>query len=209
MTFWEPEVKPDPEERGESYPLEPSIRDTETWLDWQACQLDMPCWWTELTVIPGVEDPWKLACKIWSSFSIPVVRSRVFLGQGYTTPPAPTCLTQNVFLPDELSYQDMQQQPSILTVAYAQGLQYWEEILNPPVDPDFCPLARSVLELREMVKEHMVFSKKDVIQGLGRINLRNMSSGPKPPQMTLEGGFKLCWSLGGMCHYTPIIWIHP
>ena len=90
-----------------NYPLEPSIKDVETWLDWQACQMDMPYWWTELTAIPGVEDPWKLAWKIHASFSIPAVRSKVFPGQGYTVPPAPKCLTQNVFLPDELSYQDM------------------------------------------------------------------------------------------------------
>ena len=88
------------------YPLEPSIVDVETWLDWQACQLDMPCWWTELTAIPGVEDPWKLIQQIWAS-SIPEVRSRVFPGQDYTAPPAPKCLTCNVFLPDELSYQDV------------------------------------------------------------------------------------------------------
>ena len=31
-------------ESRESYPSEPSIRDIETWLDWWAHQLDMPCW---------------------------------------------------------------------------------------------------------------------------------------------------------------------
>ena len=103
MTFWEPEVELDPEEGGENYPLEPSIMDVKIWLDWQACQLDMSCWWRELTAIPGVEDPWKLTQKIWASFSIPEVRSRVFLGQDYTAPPAPKCLTQNMFLLDELS----------------------------------------------------------------------------------------------------------
>ena len=107
MTFWEPEVEPDPKEGGENYPLEPSIVDVETWLDWQAHQLDTPCWWMELTAILGVEDPWKLAQKIWASFLIPKVRSRVFLGQDYTAPPAPKCLTQNMFLLDELLYQDV------------------------------------------------------------------------------------------------------
>ena len=93
--------------------------DVETWLDWQACQLDMPCCWTELTAIPGVEHPQKLIWKIWASFSIPEVRSRVFLGQDYAAPPAPKCLIENVILPDELSYKDVQQQPVLLTVAYA------------------------------------------------------------------------------------------
>ena len=64
MTFQEPEVEPDPEDSGESYPPEPFINDIETWLDWQACQLDMPCWWMELKAIPGVEDPQKLTQKI-------------------------------------------------------------------------------------------------------------------------------------------------
>ena len=51
-----PVAYPNAESRG-NYPLEPSIKDVETWLDWQACQLDMPCCWMELTTIPGVEDP--------------------------------------------------------------------------------------------------------------------------------------------------------
>ena len=60
---------------------------------------------------------------------------------------APKCLTWNMFLLDELSYQDVQQQPFLLTVAYAQGLQYWAEKLNLPEDPDFCHLARSVIRV--------------------------------------------------------------
>ena len=81
--------------------------DVETWLDWQAHQLDMPCWWMELTAILGVEDPQKLAKKIWDFFLIPEVRSRVFPGQDYSAPSAPKCLTQNVLLMDELLYQDV------------------------------------------------------------------------------------------------------
>ena len=137
----------------------------------------------ELTAIPGVEDLQKLAWKICTSFSIPAVRSKVFLGQGYTAPPAPKCLTQSVFLLDQLYYHDVQQQPFLLTVAYAQGLQYWAERLNPPVDLAFHPLARGVLELRERVKEHVVFSKQDVIQGLGRIDPGTTSQWP---QLTSE-----------------------
>ena len=34
----------DAESRG-NYLSEPSIKDVETWLDWQACQMDMPYWW--------------------------------------------------------------------------------------------------------------------------------------------------------------------
>ena len=129
--------------------------------------------------MPGLEDPRKLAQKIQASFSIPEVRSRVFPGQGYMAPPASKCLTQNVFLPDELSYQDVWQQPFPLTVAYAQGLLYWVERLNLPVDPDFHPLVRSVIELRERVKEHVVFSKQDIVQGLERIDPGTTSQWPQ------------------------------
>ena len=107
MTFQEPEVELDPKGGEKNCPMEPSILDIETWLDWQAHQLSTPCWWEELRAIPGVKDPWKLACKIWASFSIPEVNSRTFLGQDYTAFPTPRCLNQNAFLPDELSYQDV------------------------------------------------------------------------------------------------------
>ena len=150
------------------------------WLDWQACQLSTPCWWEELSAILGVKDPQKLTCKIWASFSIPKVRSRTFPGQDYTAPPTPRCLNWNVFLPDELSYQNMQQQLFLLTVAYARGLQYWAEKLNPPESPDFCPLAGSVIELREAVREHVVFTNWDLLWDLGRVNLGATNQWPQP-----------------------------
>ena len=49
--------------RWEGYLPEPSIRNIEVWLDWQAHQLDMPHWWVELTAIPNVENPKRLAQK--------------------------------------------------------------------------------------------------------------------------------------------------
>ena len=56
----------------------------------------------------------------------------------------------------------------------------WAERLNPPDDPDFCPLARGVLELRERVKEHVVFTKWDIIKGLVRVNPGATSQWPQP-----------------------------
>ena len=114
-----------------------------------------PAWWPELIAIPGVNDPQKLAHKIWASFYIPEVRMRTSLEQEYTAPPTPKCLNRNAFLPDELSYQDIWQQLVLLMVAYARSLQYWAEKLNPPKSPDLCPLAGSVVELRETVQEHV------------------------------------------------------
>ena len=74
---------------------------------------------------------------------------------GFHCAPTPKCLNRNAFLPDDLSYQDIWQQPFFLTVAYARGLQYWAEKLNLPDGSNFCPLVGSVIELQEMVKEHV------------------------------------------------------
>ena len=179
MTFWEPEVKPDPKGEDEDYPPEPSILDVKTWLDWQACQLSTPCWWWELKAIPSMKDLQKLAHKIWASFLIPKVRSRAFPGQDFTAPPAPKCLNRNAFLPNDLLYQDVWQQPFLLTVAYARGLQYWVEKLNLPEGSNFCLLAGSVIELREMVKEHVVFTNWDHLRDLGRVDPRAMNQWPQ------------------------------
>ena len=94
--------------------------------------------------------------------------------------PTPKCLNQNAFLPDELSHQDMQQQPFLLTVTYATGLQYWVEKLNLLESPDFRPLVGSVIELREMVREHVMFTNWDLLQGLGRVNPGATSQWPQP-----------------------------
>ena len=104
---------------------------------------------------------------------------RASLNQQCTMPPAPKCLNRNAFIPDELSYQDIHQQLTLLMVTYARGLQYWAEKLNPQRSPDLCPLVGSVLELREAMQEHVTFNHWDVVQGLGAIHLGSMSWWPQ------------------------------
>ena len=151
-------------------------------MEWQAKQLGTPAWWPELKAIPGVTDYQKLACKMGASFHIPEVRMRASIGQEYTATPAPKCLSRNAFLPDELSYQEVWQQLTLLTVAYARGLQYWAENHNLPRSPDLCPLAGSTVELRETLQEHATFNHWNVVQGLGVIHLGSTS---RWPQITL------------------------
>ena len=138
-----------------------------------------PAWWSGFKAIPEVKDLQKLTCKIWASFYIPEVRMRASLEQGYTVPPVPKCLNGNAFLLDELSYQDVWQQPTLLTVAYARGLQYWVEKLNLPRSLNLHPLAGSVVELRETVQEYVTFDQWDVVQGLGVIHLGSTSQWPQ------------------------------
>ena len=72
------------------------------------------------------------------------------------------------------------------------------EKLNLPEDPDFYPLVRSVIELRERVKEHDIFTKWDIIQGLGRVN-------PGPTSQWLQTIPNWLWKSGSttviMCHH--------
>ena len=95
----------------QGFPPEPSIKDFEQWLEWQACQLDTSHWWEELTAILGAEDIKKLVQKIHTSFNIPAVWYKVLRSQGYTAPPAPKCLKRGMFLLDDQPYQDIQLKP--------------------------------------------------------------------------------------------------
>ena len=94
VTFREPEVEMNSKGGTEDNSLEPSVSDVETWLEWEAHHLGMLAWWSELTAILGVEDPRKLAHKIWASFSILKVRMRAFLGQRYTVTLLPNASTE-------------------------------------------------------------------------------------------------------------------
>ena len=83
---------------------------------------------------------------------------RTLLEPGYTVPPAPRSLDRNAFLPDDLSYQDMQERLALLMIAYVRSLQYWAEKHSPPRSQNLHPLAESVVELREAVKECITFN---------------------------------------------------
>ena len=146
------------ERDAKDYSTEPSVSDVETWLEWQAKQLGTPTWWIELQTIPGVRKPWKLVWKIRASFYIPEVRMRTLLEPGYTAPPAPRSLDRNAFLPDDLSYQDMWQKLALLMMVYTKSLQYWVEKQSLLTSQNLHPLAESVVELWEMVKEYVTLN---------------------------------------------------
>ena len=98
--------------------VELTTEDLETWLEHQAGQLGTPTWWRELEAVPDIENPHKFARKIWASFYVPEVQSRMNPGQPFSTPPAPRNLNRGAFYPKGLKYQDVRQQPILLTVAY-------------------------------------------------------------------------------------------
>ena len=126
--------------------VELTTEDLETWLEHQAEQLGIPTWWRELEDIPDIEDPHKFARKIWASFYIPKVRSRMNPGQPFSTPLSPRNLNRGAFYPKGLKYQDVRQRPILLTVAYCQCLQHWVEERDLPINAEARPLVQNVRE---------------------------------------------------------------
>ena len=102
-------------------------------------QLGTPTWWEELGVILGIKDQCKFAQKIRASFYILEVWIRASPEQGFTAPLAPQSLNRSAFLPEKLAYQDVQQHPALLTIAYAWSLQYWVEKHNLHKEPRLLP----------------------------------------------------------------------
>ena len=152
-------------DRGDS-PTEPSINDLELWLEHQVEQLGTSTWWGELEAIPGVMDPHRFAQKICASFYVPEVWSRMSLGQEYSAPLAPRSLNRGAFLLEKLKYQDVRQQPALLTIVYCQCLQHWAEKCSLPKSPDCRPLAESVRELSQAMWEFINITKGDILEGL-------------------------------------------
>ena len=137
VTVNDPKDEKDPAREEEGCSMEPSIGDLEMWLEFQAGQLGTPTWWEELGAMPGIKDWCKFTWKIRASFYILEVWMRAYPEQGYTAPPAPQSLNRSAFLPERLTYQDVWQQPALLTLAYAQSLQYWAEKHNLLRNPNF------------------------------------------------------------------------
>ena len=179
VIFQEPVVEWSSGRNLKDHMMEPPVSNVETWVEWQAKQLGTPAWWPDLKAMPGVKDLQKLAHKIRVSFYIPKVRMRASLDQQYTVPPVPKCLSRSAFILDELSYQNVHQQTTLLMSTYARGLQYWAEKFNLPRSADLCPLVGSIVELREAMREHVTFSHRDVVQGLGAIHLESTSQWPQ------------------------------
>ena len=147
----------------------PLIKNYDLWLGWWAHQLGTSHWWEKLTTIPKAGDIKTLAQKICTSFEVPAVQCRALRNQDYTAPLAPKCLRRGMFLPNNLSYQDVWQKPQLLTLAYVQALQYWAEEANPLAHSEPHPLEMSVKELRQHIGRYITFSESDIFEGLGNV----------------------------------------
>ena len=166
VSFHSPDEVRDPMKEEASCWTEPSVDDLETWLEFQAGQLGTPMWWEELGAVPGIEDRHKFVWKIRAFFYVLEIWLRASPEQGYTAPPAPWILDRGAFHLEKFTYQDVRQQPVLLTIAYARCLQHWAEKQNLPRNLDFCPWVEWMRELWQTMQEFVNITYWDVMQGL-------------------------------------------
>ena len=181
VSFHDPENE-DSAAEGKNPLAKPSMNDLEMWLEYQAEQIGTPMWWRELETVPGITNRWKFAQKIRASFYVLEVWSRMFPEEGYSAPPGPQSLNRGAYLPDNLTYQDVRQQPTLLTVGYCPCLQHWVEKCILPGNPDFCPLAKSMRELRQAIHEFTNITQEDVMKGL---EMEEPEGGHQPSPTTI------------------------
>ena len=182
VSFHDPKDEKDPIKKEASCSMEPSIDDLEMWLEFQAEQLGTPTWWKELGAMPGIEDWCKFAQEIRPSFYVLEVWLRASPEWGYTTPLTLQSLNRSAFLLERLTYQDLRQQPALLTIAYTWCLQHWVEKRNLPKNQDFWPWAESVRELQQTVQEFVDINYQDVMWGL---EMEKPETSHPQPKMTI------------------------
>ena len=117
---------------------EPPIGELQRWVTWRAQTYKTPSWWQELTMVTGVDDHKKLACKVWASFCLPRRGSELCkVKNDHQALPALPCLHWKNFLPPPDSIftcRDIWEIQNEKMVAYAHALQFWAEKVNLPTE---------------------------------------------------------------------------
>ena len=168
--FLQGPAKSSGEENGRTSSPEPIVEELESWVTWRAWMHNTPGWWQELAEVPWVDDHEKLAWEVQTSFELPwQISEWHHVENYYQAPLALPCLCQKSFLPllgFKFACQDIRELQQEKTVAYAKALQFWVEKANLPTQGQPCPLAGSVMELREEMKCYVSFTDEDVFSGV-------------------------------------------
>ena len=169
-SFHQGPAKSSEEEGRRTSSQEPPVEELESWLTWRAQMHNMPGWWEELAMVPGVDDHKKLAQEVWASFQLPQRISKWQWVENYHQASlASPCLHWKSFLPppnSKFTCQDIRELQQEKTVAYAKALQFWMGKANPPTQGQPCLLAGSAVELREEMKYYVSFTDEDVFSGM-------------------------------------------
>ena len=167
--LWGP-VESSEEENTKMPSPKPLIEELEKWVTWRAQTYEIPGWWQELFMVPGVDDHEKLAHEVWASFwFLHRVSEWCQVENDHQAPLALLCLCQRNFLllpNSNFTCQDIQELQQEKTVAYTQALYSWEEKADLPTGGKPCLLVGSVVEPWEEMKCYISFSDEDVFNGM-------------------------------------------
>ena len=157
------------EEDSEGISPESPVSQPTEWVWWKAERCDIPDWYAELSTVP-LEDTEKLAQQVRASFKLPKCMHELNPKEApFHAPPAPPCLHWWKFLPpitSAFACQDIWEIPREKTIAYARAMQCFAEWHNLPRKDQPCPLAKSMIKLREEVKFYLSFMDEEVFQGV-------------------------------------------
>ena len=187
-------------DEGDVMPLEPVVLEFSQWVPWKAKKCKTPDWWSELSVVLGMEDCRKLAREVWASFWLPQQMQELGMREAnLQAPPMPPCLCWQRFMPLAKSIyacRDIREIPWEKVVAYARALQHWAEEINLPAGGGPHLLAESMKELREEVKWYLSFSDEEVFWGVAlpkkeedqspKTLSANVPKAPCVPESTME-----------------------
>ena len=134
----------------------------------------MPALWQELWEVPGQDDLWEFARRVWALFQLPKVSCHTAkVENDYSATPAPHSLDRDCFLPIQDMWfggQDLQLKQLQKTLAYIKALQHWVEKAQPLTPGKPCQLAESVLELQHEMDPLTMFTDEDVLKDLQSSN---------------------------------------
>ena len=123
---------------------DPSPLSASKWIEWHIKTLS---WWEEPMQIPSHEDYQEFAWEVHASFETPAACNWTKkVKNQYTLPPAHFSIMKHCFLlpmKEEFATQDIHLAQSQNTIAYMRALQYWAELVHPPVPSQPC----SVVEI--------------------------------------------------------------
>ena len=157
----------------------------------------MKAWWWGLKEVPGQDNLWEYARRVWASFEVPKAWCHASkVDNDHSVLLVPHSLDRDQFLPlPDMSFgsQDFQLTQSQETLAYAKALQYWAEKAQLPIPSKLQQWAESVLELQWMMELLPTFTDKEVLDNVPPSNwVKIMPSRLAEPTQWEHSNSRIC-----------------
>ena len=145
--------------------------------------------------IPSHKDYQEFAWEVHASFEVPAACNWAKkVKNHYTPPPAHFSVMKHCFLlpmKEEFATQDIHLAQSQNTIAYMRALQYWAELVHPPVPSQPCSLLENICKNFQQVMELLSsFGEEEVFVTIAPSNWmevappQSLETTPQPPLET-------------------------